>query len=134
MDRGNHGHRDAGGRGMRRWWPQDRCLRPRGWRLGTAFVLVQAPASGDRVSNGFPVTGCSSTFETSVNWRLRGRDGHVLASGFTQGGSREAGPFRFTVTYSVRARQVGELEVYAPTVTTEGFPPVKNVIPLVLEP
>lgn len=111
----------------------DACVRAEGAH-GAAFVFVQAPASGERVANGFAVTGCSNTFEATVNWRLRGRDGHVLASGFTQGGSREPGPFRFTVTYSVGARQIGMLEVYAPTVTTEGFPPTKNVVPLVLEP
>jgi hypothetical protein len=100
----------------------------------TAFVFVDAPRSGERVLNGFRVTGCSSTFEANVNWRLRARDGHVLASGFTQGGSLDAGPFAFTVDYPLGARQVGHLEVYEPRVTREGLPPVKNVVPLVLEP
>jgi hypothetical protein len=100
----------------------------------TAFVFVDAPRSGERVLNGFRVSGCSSTFEANVNWRLRARSGHVLASGSTQGGSLEPGPFAFTVDYPLGARQVGHLEVYEPRVTTEGFPPVKNVLPLVLEP
>jgi hypothetical protein len=100
----------------------------------TAFVFVDAPRSGERVLNGFRVSGCSSTFESNVNWRLRARDGHVLANGFTQGGTNESGPFAFTVDYPIGARQVGHLEVYEPRVTAEGFPPVKNVIPLVLEP
>jgi immunoglobulin-like protein involved in spore germination len=100
----------------------------------TAFVFVEAPRSGERVLNGFRVMGCSSTFEANVNWRLRGRDGHVLTSGFTEGGSLEPGSFEFTVSYPIGARQVGHLEVYEPQVTTEGFPPVKNVLPLVLEP
>jgi hypothetical protein len=112
----------------------DACASAEGAPGNTAFVFVQAPNSGERVSSGFLVTGCSSTFEATVNWRLRGRDGHQLASGFSQGGSREPAPFRFTVTYSIRASQIGMLEVYEPTVTTEGFPPVKNVVPLVLEP
>jgi hypothetical protein len=100
----------------------------------TAFVFVDAPRSGERVLNGFRVSGCSSTFEANVNWRLRARNGRVLASGFTQGGSQEPGPFAFTVDYPIGARQVGHLEVFEPQVTTEGFPPVKNVLPLVLEP
>jgi hypothetical protein len=100
----------------------------------TAFVFVDAPRSGERVLNGFRVSGCSSTFEANVNWRLRARDGHVLANGFTQGGTSESGPFAFTVDYPIGARQVGHLEVYEPRVTAEGFPPVENVIPLVLEP
>ena len=100
----------------------------------TAFVFVDAPRSGERVLNGFRVSGCSSTFEANVNWRLRARDGRVLAKGFTEGGSSESGPFAFTVDYPIGVRQVGHLEVYEPQVTTEGFPPVENVIPLVLEP
>ncbi len=100
----------------------------------TAFVFVEAPHSGERVLNGFRVTGCSSTFEANVDWRLRARDGHVLASGYTQGGRVKQGPFEFAVSYPIGVRQVGQLEVYAPRVTTEGFPPVKNVVPLVLEP
>ena len=99
-----------------------------------AFVFVETPRSGERVLTGFRVAGCSSTFEANVNWRLRARDGHVLASGFTQGGSLDPGLFEFTVRYPIGARQVGQLEVFEPQVTTEGFPPVKNVVPLVLEP
>jgi hypothetical protein len=67
-----------------------------------------------------------------VNWRLRDKTGEELANGFAQGGSREAGPFSFAVKYDVDAQQVGQLEVYEPKVTTEGFPPVRNVIPVVL--
>jgi hypothetical protein len=100
----------------------------------TAFVFVDAPYSGERVLNGFRVSGCSSTFEANVNWRLRARNGHVLASGFTRGGSLDPGPFSFTVDYPLGARQVGHLEVYEPRVTREGLPPVRNVLPLVLEP
>ena len=110
------------------------CANGEGALDRTAFVFVEAPRSGERVLNGFRVSGCSSTFESNVNWRLRARDGHVLATGFTQGGSNEPGPFAFTVDYPIGARQVVHLEVYEPRVTTEGFPPVKNVIPLVLEP
>ena len=112
----------------------DVCANRDGALSNAAFVFVQTPRSGERVSSGFSVRGCSSTFEANVAWRLRARDGHILASGFTQGGSREPGPFRFTVTFSIGARQIGRLDVDEPTVTTEGFPPVKNVVPLVLEP
>jgi hypothetical protein len=112
----------------------DVCANADGALTGAGFVFVQAPRSGERVSNGFRVTGCSSTFEATVNWRLRGRNGDVLASGFTQGGSLEPGAFEFTVEYSIEAREVGELEAFEPRVTTEGFPPSKDVVPLVLEP
>lgn len=110
------------------------CVNDDGALDRTAFVFVDAPRSGERVLNDFRVSGCSSTFEANVGWRLRARDGHVLASGFTQGGSVEPGPFEFAVSYPLGARQVGHLEVYAPKVTSEGFPPVKNVLPLLLEP
>jgi hypothetical protein len=99
----------------------------------SAFVFVESPASGDRVERGFRVSGCSNTFEGTVNWRLRDRDGRELANGFAQGGSREPGAFSFSVDYDVDARQVGQLEVYEPRVTSEGFPPVRNVIPVVLK-
>jgi hypothetical protein len=100
----------------------------------SAFVFVDTPRSGERVSSAFRVSGCSSTFEGNVTWTLRARDGRVLARGFTQGGSVEPGPFEFTVRYTLVERQVGQLEVSAPRVTSEGFPPVRNVLPLVLEP
>jgi Immunoglobulin-like domain of bacterial spore germination len=99
-----------------------------------AFVFVKSPRSGERVLSDFRVTGCSSTFEANLNWRLRGRNGRILASGLTQGGSLSPGPFAFNVRYPIGARQVGQLEVYEPRVTDEGFPPLKNVLQLVLEP
>jgi hypothetical protein len=112
----------------------DVCANADGSLANAGFVFVQAPRSGERASSGFRVSGCSSTFEASVSWRLRGRDGRVLARGVTQGGSLEPSSFEFTVEYQVAARQIGELEVYEPRVTTEGFPPSKDVVPLVLEP
>ena len=99
-----------------------------------AFVFVQSPRSGERVFSDFRVTGCSSTFEANLNWRLRGRNGRILASGLTQGGSLSPGPFAFRVRYPLGERQVGQLEVYEPQMTDEGFPSVENVLPLVLEP
>jgi hypothetical protein len=101
---------------------------------GVGFIFVDDPRSGERVSSGFQVSGCSSTFEANLNWRLRGRDGKPLATGVAQGGSLEPSSFEFTVDYKVAARQIGELEVYEPAVTTEGFPPSKDVVPLLLEP
>jgi Immunoglobulin-like domain of bacterial spore germination len=80
----------------------------------------------------FAWAGCSSTFEASVNWRLRDRAGEALASGVTQGGSLEPSSFEFTVEYSIAAGQIGELEVYEPRVTTEGFPPSRDVVRLIL--
>jgi hypothetical protein len=110
------------------------CANGDGGLDNKVFVFVEGPRSGERVLSGFRVTGCSSTFEANLNWRLRSGDGHVLASGYAQGGSVKPGPFEFAVSYPIGARQVGELEVYVPQVTTEGFPPVKNVVPVVLEP
>jgi Immunoglobulin-like domain of bacterial spore germination len=101
---------------------------------GIGFIFVDDPRSGERVSSGFQVSGCSSTFEANLNWRLRGRDGKPLARGVAQGGSLEPSAFEFTVEYKIGSRQIGELEVYEPRVTTEGFPPSKDIVPLVLEP
>ena len=113
----------------------DVCSNEDGVLGGSAFVFVTSPRSGERVASGFRVTGCSNTFEATVAWRLRARDGRELASGFTQGGTLdEPGPFTFTVEYSVGGSQVGHLEVFMPPVTEEGFPPPKDVVPLVLQP
>jgi hypothetical protein len=102
----------------------------------SSFVFVQTPTSGERVSSGFRVSGCASTFEANVTWRLRARDGHTLASGFvtTKAGSLRPGPFRFRVAYSIRTRQIGLLEVVTPSTTTEGNPPVNDFVPLALAP
>jgi hypothetical protein len=110
------------------------CVDSNGILRKSSFVFVESPASGETVASGFHVTGCSNTFEANVAWRLRARDGRKLASGFTQGGSRESAPFSFVVRYSVDAGEIGQLEVYEPSITSEGFPTVKNVMPLVLEP
>jgi hypothetical protein len=110
------------------------CANGDGGLDNKAFVFVEGPRSGERVLSGFRVTGCSSTFEANVNWRLRARDGHVLAKGFTQGGSQEPRSFSFTVDYPIGERQIGHLDVYEPRITEEGFPAVRNVVPLVLEP
>jgi hypothetical protein len=68
-----------------------------------------------------------------VGWTLADRNGRTLARGSAQGGSTEGGPFSFSVGYLLSARQMGRLIVTGPRVTSEGFPPVANVIPLVLE-
>ena len=109
------------------------CSNHDGALSNATFVFVESPRSGDRVSSGFEVSGCSSTFEGTVQWLLADRSGRALAHGSTQGGSMDAGPFSFTVAYPRAARQVGRLVVSGPRVTTEGFPPVTNLIPLVLD-
>ncbi len=113
---------------------------------GTAFVFVEAPVSGEHVSSGFRVSGCSSTYEATLHWRLLARDGHPLAlprpgepapaTGVAQGGSTEPGRFAFTVRYTVARRQLGYLEVSGTSGATspEGFAPPRDVVPLLLEP
>lgn len=61
-------------------------------------VAIEKPYSGQMVRDTFTVQGCSSTFETTVNWQLIGsasspnrmpddvRFGEVVASGNTSGG------------------------------------------------
>src|SRR5262245_6369107 len=110
----------------------DVCSNKDGALTNASFVFVESPASGERVSSKFHVTGCSSTFEATVVWRLVSRDGHTLSRGVARGGSLEPAPFGFAVPYKVQAQQVGRLVVSAPRVTNEGFPPATNVIPLVL--
>ena len=114
----------------------DVCSNSDGALSNASFVIVSSPRSGQRVHSGLQVAGCSRTFEGNVQWRLLSRDGTSLASGFTNGGGVDGpGPFAFPVTYTVSERQIGHLEVYEEDASDgEGFPPGRNVIPLVLNP
>ena len=99
-----------------------------------ALVIVSSPAGGEEVANGFTVRGCSRTFESNVQWRLLGRTGEVLASGFAMGGGVDGpAPFVFTVEYEAADRQLAHLEVFEEDVAGgEGFPPPRAVVPLVI--
>jgi hypothetical protein len=112
------------------------CANADGALADAAFVIVTSPLAGDRVESGFAVEGCSRTFESTVNWRLIGRNGQELAAGHAQGGGVDGpGPFSFIVTYRLEAREIGHLEVFAEDASDgEGFPPGRNVLPLVLLP
>jgi len=114
----------------------DVCSNADGALTDVAFLFVSSPRSGERVPTGFSVTGCSRTFESRVNWKLKARDGSELASGHAQGGGVDGpGSFSFTVNYSVPSRQIGHLEVFEEDASDgEGAPPPRNVIPLVLKP
>jgi hypothetical protein len=56
----------------------------------STFVFVATPRSGDHVSSGFGVEGCSSTFEGNVVWTLSGRSGRCshTATRRAEAGSR----------------------------------------------
>lgn len=114
----------------------DGCDLSDGGLDDAAFVIATAPAAGARVTSGFDVAGCSRTFESTVVWQLRARDGSVLGEGFTMGGGVDGpGPFAFAVPFTVAERQVGHLEVFEEDVSDgEGFPPGRTVLPLVLLP
>lgn len=114
----------------------DVCSNADGALTDASFIFVSEPTSGTRVGSGFVVRGCSRTFESNVPWRLLDRDGQPLATGQTMGGGVDGpGAFSFPVTFSVSARQIGHLEVIADDPSDgEGFPPVRNVVPLVLNP
>ncbi len=116
--------------------PGDPCDNTDGALSDASFVLVSTPDSGERVKSGFAVRGCSRTFESVVNWRLTGFNGTVLAQGFTNGGGVDGfGPFNFNVGYTIGQRQFGYLEVFEEDASGgEGFPPSRNVLPLILQP
>ena len=101
-----------------------------------AFVITTAPRAGDRVESGFAVAGCSRSFEGSVEWKLVGHDGSVIANGNTRGGGVDGpGAFAFTVPYSLEGVQVGHLEGFEEDASDgEGFPPGRTILPLVLKP
>ena len=100
-----------------------------------ALVIVRSPESGDTVTSGFAVSGCSRTHESNVVWQLLDRSGAVLAEGFTSGGGFDGpGEFSFSVEYPSAERQLAHLEVFAVDESEgEGFPPPRDVVPLWLE-
>ena len=100
-----------------------------------ALVIVRSPAGGDEVESGFMASGCSRTFESNVQWRLLGRRGEVLSSGFTSGGGVYGpAPFSFNVEFSVTERQIALLEVFEEDVSEgEGFPPPRAVVPVIID-
>jgi len=116
--------------------PTDCCDNADGALDAAAFIFATSPRSGERVHSGFTVTGCSRTFESTLNFVLKARDGSVLASGHaTGGGVNGSAPFSFNVAYKLTEQQVGHLEVFAEDASGgEGFPPPRNIIPLVLNP
>lgn len=114
----------------------DACDNSDGALTDESFIIVSTPTSGTRVQSGFTAEGCSRTFESNVPWRLVDRDGNELAIGATTGGGVDGAlPFSFSVTFNVTTQQIGHLEVIEDDPSDgEGFPPVRNVIPLVLNP
>jgi len=124
----------SGGGGPGGW--AGACDRGDGALADAAFVIATAPAPGARVASGFPVAGCSRTFESTIVWELFARDGTRLAQGVSAGGGVDGpGDFAFTVPFSVSERQIGLLEVFEEDVSDgEGFPPGRTVLPLVLLP
>jgi heat shock protein HslJ len=102
----------------------------------SSLVFVTSPPSGALFPSGSTVEGCSRTFESTVNWELYDRTGALLESGFTSGGGVDGrAPFSFFVTYTVDEEQVGRLEVFEVDVSGgEGFPPPRDVVPVVLTP
>jgi len=101
-----------------------------------AIVIVRVPRSGEGVASGFEVSGCSRTFEGGVNWRLLDRMVAAIAEWFTMGGGLDGPlPFAFTVEFNTAERQMAHREVFEEDVSNgEGFPPSRDVVPLLLEP
>jgi hypothetical protein len=115
--------------------PPDPCSTADGALDGAFGIIVTEPFSGQRVSSGFALGGCSNTFEATVPWQLLDEQGAVIAEGFTMGGGVEFAPFAGTVDFTVSSLQVGKLVVNEEDVSDgEGPPPVRNEIPVVLTP
>ena len=102
----------------------------------SSFVVVVEPVGGERIGSPVEVRGCSRTFESNVVWELRGRDGRILASGYTNGGGYSgAAPFEFSAHFEISEAEVGLLEVFEPDESDgEGFPSPRTLIPLALVP
>jgi hypothetical protein len=102
------------------------------------FIAINYPPRGalivgrGHIEQIVPVRGCSSTFEGTLNWDVKTKDGVAVAAGVAQGGSLRPGPFRF----NIRPTSVGEgpavLEVYEPPASGEGGPTSRATVPVVL--
>jgi hypothetical protein len=96
------------------------------------FIVVNQPRSGAHVGNGLSVSGCSSTFEGTLNWDLKTKDGVTVSAGTAQGGSLGPGRFRFTIPPRSVEQGPAVLEVYEPPASGEGGPTSRVTVPLVL--
>jgi hypothetical protein len=80
---------------------------------GSSFVLVQAPAAGERIASGATVSGCARTRDGSVAWRLEGRDGRKLGEGVAPGGAEAgAAPFSFPLAFEITLPERGTLLLF----------------------
>jgi len=97
-----------------------------------AFIFVLSPSPGTSVSGPFEVTGCASTFEANVVYRVVDADGAVLDEGNTTAscGTGCVGEFSFTASADVSERQVVFLEVFD-TSPRDGSVTDLNRIPLI---
>jgi Sporulation and spore germination/Immunoglobulin-like domain of bacterial spore germination len=96
------------------------------------FIAVTSPRPGGVVSPLAAVRGCSSTFEGTVNWNLKAKDGTQVASGFANGGSLQPGEFSFIPKYQLAKSEPGALEVYEAPASGEGHAVRRTVVPVQL--
>src|SRR5680860_1511675 len=81
--------------------------------LEVPHVIPTQPASGAVVDSTFTVSGCSRTFESTVQWTLNGPSGLELARGVAMGGGVDgSAPFEFSVTAEVSGPTLAELRVF----------------------
>jgi hypothetical protein len=101
------------------------------------FIAINYPPRGASIAGAgseFPVSvrGCSSTFEGTLNWELKTKDGVTVSAGVAQGGSLGPGPFRFSIPPTSVGEGPGVLEVYEPPASGEGGPTSRATVPVVL--
>jgi Sporulation and spore germination/Immunoglobulin-like domain of bacterial spore germination len=96
------------------------------------FIAVTFPRPGGGISPRLAVRGCSSTFEGTVSWDLKTKDGTLIASGYANGGSLEPGEFSFQPRYELAKSRPGVLEVYEAPASGEGHALRRTVVPVVI--
>jgi len=82
-------------------------------------ILVSQPQPGQRVGTPVSISGQAREFEGTVNYRLRGSDGKIIAQGYTTADPVDLavpgphGAFRGQLTYLSDTSGAGQIEVYA---------------------
>lgn len=97
-------------------------------------IIVQQPQPFDIVDDPIRISGIGRGFEGTISTLARDANGTVLAEHFVQGGAFALANFQGVLAVGAIPTVHGTLEVGPSTVTDEGPPPDRVVVPVVFGP